>query len=91
MSSLVGNQRDRERQIMLVFLWLRFIQPQNLNLLKVTFTLRVGLTSSVKPLWKNAHTRTQTCVSMVSPNLIKLSMKMNHHRLCPKRGRVISV
>lgn len=66
---------------MLVFLWLRFIQPQNLNLLKVTFTLRVGLTSSVKPLWKNAHTRTQTCVSMLTPNLVTLAIKVNRRRL----------
>lgn len=46
--------------------------------MKVAFTLRVGLTSSVKPLWKNPYTRSQTYVSTVTPNLLKLAVKVNH-------------
>lgn len=45
-------------------------------------SLRVGLPSPVKPLLKTPHGHTQSCISMVTLSIIRLTMAINHHS-CP--------
>lgn len=54
-----------------------FIQHKTPKHGMVPPTFRVGLPISVNPLWKCHHRKTQTCVSMVMPTLVELTMKTN--------------
>ena len=47
--------------------------------------VRVGLPSSVKTFWKQRHWRTQSCVSMEILNSVKLTVKINYHKLWGQR------